>query len=90
MRGIKRKSDESRLDFDLDFSKSLPDGDVVQSVETRATDGIELVSTQTFGNIVKVWVAGGTARKTYTVTVIATSQQGRIIEDCFQIRVTEC
>ncbi|MBB76632.1 MAG: hypothetical protein CMJ75_19165 [Planctomycetaceae bacterium] len=90
MLGIRRKPDESRMDYDVDFARLIPADDRVISMETRADEGIELASSQLFGNVVKVWLAGGTARKTYTVTVLATTQQGRIVEECFKIRVTEC
>jgi hypothetical protein len=90
MLGIKRKNADDQIDYDIDFSRWLSDGDSVVSAEGQADKGIELLSVAVFGSVVKVWVAGGTAGQTYTVTITATSAESRVIEQCFKIRVTGC
>ncbi|MDN7179107.1 hypothetical protein M0D69_14000 [Caballeronia sp. SEWSISQ10-4 2] len=78
-------------DYDVDFTRSLPDNDFVVSAtvsveppESLVSSPMNVVSPET----VKVWLVDGASGKTAIVTVIATTDEGRVIEQQFQIRVT--
>lgn len=90
MLGVVRKAAEEQLDYDVDFERWLSDGDTVQSAEVEPIEGLQVVSVQVFGAVVKVWLAGGELFQTYTVKVTATSAEGRVKEECFKVRVTGC
>ena len=42
------------------------------------------------GTSVTLWVEGGVDGETYTVSVEATTTQGRVKELCFRLRVRDC
>lgn len=94
-----RKRDDDRLDYDVDFERWLSDGDTVTSADAvaeivsndaSAVTDLVVDSVQVFDTVVKVWLSAGTTGKTYRVTVTATTQDGRVKEQPFIIRVTEC
>lgn len=89
------KADADRLDYDINYQKlgDLGEGEVIQDL-TASVEGSDsalivdaLQNTDTVG---KVWLSGGTAGYTYTVNVVMTTNQGRIKENCFDIRVRPC
>ena len=95
----KRKRADDRLDYDVLFDKWLSEGDAVQSAEAvptikssdpEAITDLVVDSVQIFGTVVKVWLSAGTAGKTYEVIATATTVDGRVKENSFIIRVTEC
>ncbi|CAB3972348.1 MULTISPECIES: hypothetical protein [Burkholderia] len=93
MLGIVQKIVTEQLDYDIDFERWLPDGDAIQaaSVVVAPDDGVLTVpSYQINDSIVKVWLAGGSAGKSYTVSVIAGTVGGRIKEACFGVRMRNC
>jgi hypothetical protein len=47
-------------------------------------------SVQLSGAVAKVWLSGGLAGDSDTVTVTATTAQGRIKEVTFNLRIVEC
>lgn len=80
-----------RLDYDIDFSEWIAAGDLVVSATSTADAGIviELPIVDGTGKIVKQWVSGGTSGTTYKVQVRATTDDGRIKEAEFRVKVKE-
>lgn len=89
--GVRIKSPEDRRDADISFSDWLPEGDSIQDASAHSdSDDLVVESVQVFDDIVKVWIAGGNAGASYTVTVIATTAEGRIKSACVRVRVVSC
>lgn len=89
MLGFKRQSVDDRLDYDIDFARWLSEDDTISDA-TATADGLDIEAVQVFGQIVKVWVSGGVAGKSYQVDVTATTADGRVKDECFMIRISEC
>lgn len=96
MLGTVQKQPADQRDWDVEFDRWIPDGDTITTAVATVDPpfdaeldpaGLEIVSVQVSGLIVKVWVKGGVDGKTYTVTVTASTQGGRIKETEFKIRV---
>lgn len=80
------------LDYDVDYTEWLPNGDAVDSVTYAVTPtGLEIESAVVVnsGTRVKLWVSGGTAAKTYKVELTATTTLGRVKQDEVRFRVKE-
>lgn len=89
MLGWKRQKVDDRLDYDLDFSRWL-DGDDTLTDVTAEADNLTVDQVQLFGTVVKVWLSGGTVGQTAKVEVVATSANGRVKEESFLVRVSDC
>ncbi len=84
------------LDYDIDFSDFLSDGDTVASAtaaytpETDAADTtltLGATSVDSVTNLVKQWLSGGTDGNSYKVTVTTTTTAGRVKETDFRIKI---
>ena len=82
------------LDYDIDYSEWLTDDDNVASATTAVTPSadeddlaIELININ--DPRVKLWISGGISGTTYKCTVTMETQDGRIKEDEFRMRVKE-
>ena len=91
MLGAVRKQPGERLDYDIDFAKWLPDGDLL-TLATAVADDASLVveAPQVIPPLVKVWISGGESGKSYKVTVTVTTADGRVKTVNFNLRVAEC
>lgn len=84
------KDPDERLDYDIDFSRWLPDGDVIMSVVTSISGGTAIIDgTEPSDTCVRVWVAGGAVGETNTITIRATTAQGRIKEAALRLKIKE-
>lgn len=86
-----KKSDEDVLDYDIDMSDWLEDGDEVDAADVvydRGSD-IEYRGKMLFVDRVKIWIAGGVAGETYPIKVLVHTEGGRIKEVNLIIAVTE-
>lgn len=96
MLGTQTKQPADQLDYDVDFSKWLPDDDEITSAIAVTTEIVDettplvVESVQITSQVVKVWINGGVDGSTYTVTVTASTVGGRIKETEFKIRVKDC
>ena len=91
MLGAKRKQPGDNLDYDIDFTDWLVDGDSLVTASAAADDNsITIGTVQVIPPLVKVWISGGTAGKSYTVTVTVTTADGRVKTVNFNLRVAEC
>lgn len=90
MLGIFTKRPIDQLDYDIDFSRWLPDGDTLMEAAANVESCGSMV-TIPYINIqpqtVKVWVVDGVIGKTASVYVTATTAQSRRKQVEFQIRV---
>jgi hypothetical protein len=78
------------VDYDIDYSEWLTDGDNVQSATVSvAPSGLTIDSVLINDPRIKVWVSGGTNGSTYKLTVNATTADGRLKQDEFKIRVKD-
>ena len=65
-------------DYDIDFSKWLSTFSDALSGYTITSDvGITLVSSARTGNVVKVWLSGGTSGQSYDIIVLGNTTGGR-------------
>ena len=88
------KQVRDQLDYDVDFSVWIPEGDIITTSEATLDVTGELVIDATqidpdTGQIIKVWLSGGVDGKTYTITVVGSTSQGRIKETEFRLRVKD-
>ena len=91
MLGTKFKDPADVLDYDIDYGDWIASGDTITTVTTSVSPAGELAvdSVQISSPEVKIWVSGGEAGSTYTITVTASTTAGRVKEETFRIRVKE-
>ncbi len=84
-----RKDPDATLDYGFDWSDWLQAGETISTsvwtVGTGLTEGEDEMST----SITKIWLSGGTAGETYTVSNKITTDQSRTDERSFEIIVEE-
>lgn len=94
MLGAVIKQPADQLDYDIDFSRWLPEDDEILTVTTAvdpALDGeLTVASVHVQSPWVKVWVNGGINGNSYKVSVTAATRGGRIKEVDFKVRVRDC
>jgi hypothetical protein len=85
---IKRAADAD--DFVVDYSGLLTDcGDTLTGVSvTCSPSDLTVVWAATFGTNAVAFLSGGTAGQDYSVTVTATTAQGRVVNSIVQLQVT--
>ncbi len=85
------KQPNDTLDYDADLSAWLPSTDNILSVAKTADTGITLGATviNATTKTVKQWVSGGTSGNKYKVTLTITTNEGRIKEVEFYVKVKE-
>ena len=92
MLGVFFKRSVDQVDYDIDFSRWLPDGDTIQGATAAAQPSDSMVSVPRVlvdGDTVKVWVIDGVSGKTASVLVTATTAGNRVKQVAFQIRVKD-
>lgn len=92
MLGIFFKRPADQLDYDIDFSRWLEDGDTIVGATAAVQPAESMVSAFVppggiEDDAVKVWAIDGISGKTATVIVTATTAQDRVKQVEFQIRV---
>ena len=94
--GTKNKAPRDQLDYDVRYTDWLTPGDGIASAQVTvdAMDALgapDLHATEIVAasDLVKVWLSGGTSGRTYKVTVLATTDDGRIKDDEFRIKVKD-
>ena len=91
MLGVVRKQPGDRLDYDIDFTDWLVDGDSLAAASAVADDNsITIGTVQVIPPLVKIWISGGTAGQSYKITVTTTTTAGRVKEVDFKLRVADC
>lgn len=95
------KQPADTLDYDVDFSAILDDGDTLASVGNPAVpsplsvvvspSGLTLTPTYVInsGKTIKQWISGGTSGIRYKITLTATTNAGRVKQVEFVVRVKD-
>lgn len=92
MLGVFFKRPVDQLDFDVDFSRWLPDGDSIISATAAVEPAESMVSVPQViaqADTVKVWVIDGDSGKTAAILLTAMTAQNRIKQVKFQVRVKD-
>lgn len=85
------KGSEDRLDYDVDFRKWIPDGDrIMSAVASSSSENVSVTDYVIDTPTVKLWIEGGEPGETAIIRAKITTQQGRIKEVCFRLRITNC
>lgn len=82
------KDPEATLDYSVDWTKWLA-GDTIQTSEWTVPAGLTQVSSSNTNSKATVWLSGGTAGQSYTVTNHITTAGGRTDERSITIRVQD-
>lgn len=83
-----RKQPRDHLDYDIDLSNWLEDGDEVENVEIEAPEGIVLEQVSILQTRVKFWVSGGKTGQSYKFSpLIFTESRAKEVD--FMIVVVE-
>lgn len=88
---IFEKAASALLDYDIDLSRWLADGDTIADVVTSVEPAESMVvasGVNILSDSIKVWVADGIPGKTARVRAFVTTGQGRKDPFDFLIRVT--
>jgi hypothetical protein len=91
----RQKQSADVCDFDVKFERWLPEGDTITTataVVTEIDPDTDLVINSysvVEGLTVKVWTSGGENGATYTITVTAATDGGRVKETEFKVRVKD-
>ncbi len=91
--GALQQPDEN-LDYDIDYTEFLNEGDTLASVTAEVTpitdDPLQANAALVTGtNRVKVWVYGGLSDHTYKVEVTTDTAGGRRKQDEFEVYIEE-
>lgn len=81
------KGDDENLDYGIDWSALLSSGETIASADWLIADGLTGGSAGIAGSVTTKWLSGGAAGRTYTVDCVMTTNQGRVIERGFDVRV---
>lgn len=88
--GTMLKGPAETLDYDIKFERWMEAGDTITDAIVTADTGIEVGSVQLFGDIVKIWLSGGTLYRTYAINCLTTTSNGRVVNVCFNLRISGC
>jgi hypothetical protein len=88
--GTFQKQPVDRLDYDVTYANWLTEGDNVGSVTTNVTpEGLTVETVYVHDPIVKIWLSGGESGTTYKVTLTISTDDGRIRQDEFKVKVKD-
>ncbi|MBK7491164.1 MAG: hypothetical protein IPI17_03465 [Nitrosomonas sp.] len=88
--GFRAQQDkDSFLDYSLDWSDWLAEGDSIASSIWSADVGPVLSSATIFGSLTTTWVQGGVAGMWYAITNTVTSAQGRTDQRTIRLFITD-
>jgi len=85
------KQPREKLDYDVLYEDWLPDTDQIDAGKSTVTadkPGLNVTFTVT-GKVVKVWISGGANKTTYKVTLTIETDDGRVKQDEFIVKVKD-
>jgi len=82
------KDPQARLDFAVDWSAWLPEGDTITSSLWLVPDDLATDTPSIDGSTTVVWISGGVAGRTYQVINRVTTDEGRVDDRTLRITVT--
>lgn len=83
------KDPDAKLDYAVDWSAWLEDGDTITASTWIVPEGLTASGQTVEGEKTVVWLAGGTAGQSYKVTNRVTTSAGRIDDRTLQVTVRE-
>lgn len=83
------KDPEAVLDYSIDWSEWLVDGDALSDSDWSAEDGITIDNDTLVGNITTVWLSGGSVNKSYRVVCHITTTGGREDDRSIFVKMAE-
>ena len=84
------KQPTERLDYDIDFTEWLPNGDaIITTAAISIPVGLTIAITDAATIIPKVWVSDGLDKESYVVSVTCETNQGRTKEVNFKVKVKD-
>lgn len=83
------KDPEAVLDYAVDWSKWLREGETIAASSVTATSGITVDSDTHTDTLVTVWLSGGELGVRYEVTNRITTSQGRSDDRTFRVDVAQ-
>lgn len=81
-----------KLDYDIEYADWLTPGDGVTASNVTVTvdaPSLTVAFFTTSGTVLKIWLTGGTHGVTYRVSVTVETDDGRIKQDEFKVKVKE-
>ena len=89
MKRLFLKDPDAVLDYSVDWSAWLVDGDIIISSDWLPTTGITVVSSSFSTNATTVWVSDGVAGNKYGITNRITTSGGRTDDRTIYIKVVQ-
>lgn len=86
---LEPKDPNAVIDYWIDWSKWLRDGDTILVSEWEVPDGIEVDSETNSTTLTTIWLSGGIAGQSYSLTNRITTSQGRTQDKTITIIVKE-
>lgn len=86
---LEPKDPNAVIDYEIDWSKWLRGDDIVVTSEWIVPAGITMDSESSDATTTTVWLSGGTAGSSYSLTNRITTAQGRTQDRTITIRVKE-
>jgi hypothetical protein len=85
------KTPADRLDYDVDYSKWLPEEDVIISAYTTLTQEVNFIAdtVEISEQVVRVWMSGGLDGEVSEIRVFATTLAGRTKEARFSLTIRD-
>lgn len=80
---------DSVLDYSVDWTAWLAEGETITSYTFTADTGLTVVSDSEADGVVTVWLTGGTAGRRYKVECQVTTDQDRTDERSFFLKVVD-
>lgn len=81
-----RKDPDATLDYAFDWTDWLDDGETISNYTVTAPTGLTKDSDSRDGPVVTVWLSGGTAGVSYTVTNHVVTSEGREDDRSFTLK----
>ena len=81
------KDPDAKLDYSVDWSEWLEEGDSISASVWTVTAGITKISDAHANGVATIWLSGGTAETQYNVANKITTTAGRIDERTLSIIV---
>lgn len=84
------KQPEEVESYSIDYSKDLTQGDNVKSaVITVTPTGLTVRSHVVKDPKVRIWLSGGVNGESYKVTCTVTTEDGRVLQDEFRVKIKD-
>ncbi len=81
------KDPDELLDYEIDWSARLVDGDTISAATWEVPTGITEETTSHADTTATIWLSGGTLGTRYTLTSRVTTTGGRIMDQSVRIKV---